>query len=648
MSSIALAELDFVEYKPLEILDAKYNESLDRLLVLKSDNQVQILDCLSMQLLRSIGLNRSLSPIRVFWSIGNRIIVVTSDGLVLVYALHNPLQPIHSINTASPGIWGADYQVGVFGENGQEELLALCADDGTVAIYANNYDEDSLQSDALDFRLLTVVNNFGNSNAKCLACEIVPETKMLFACYSTGEVKKYKIGGANPVVWNTTVKAKTPFWKLRIFNNDFIVVGGKDGRVAILDSNFGAIVRTFTASLADVTSIAVDAKHHRFFFSGYDSRVFMVNYDEDARDFNLVAKTRGQTHEINALELDNKRSRLISGGKTSDLCFYKLDITGFTESEQAKKIHAIQDLGKFVFYSKNNLIGYYLHDKAAILRLPPKKDDTDSSQGIEVLFEYRNSKYLNALAFSPKHNIFVCSVYEDSAVKVYHVSSGKLLKTLDIACGGLVFQDDVLHIFNTANNSIENFKVSKNALIGQATKHESFEELGGFLDQFEISVSKNVLLLANHEKKAIIVHRLADKATVAVGSLLDRTSLQLLKFFGNTEKLLLIYSNFYVYLYNPFKDAKYKQRLEDLIPRKVGALKGVIFHPTKKDRFMVYSHFYIVIIDLEQETTSIVKKAKPILFVGQKEEGQVLMMTADWKKAIKQLGNPVNTKKFVN
>lgn len=648
MSSFTLAELDFVEYKPYEILDAKYNQPLDRLLILRSDNQVQILDCSTMQLLRSIGLNRSLSPIRVFWGLGARIIIVTSDGLVLIYASDNSLQPIHSINTANPGIWSADYQVGKHDQEGQEEMLALCADDGTIAIYVNNFEDDLGQSNAIDFRLLTVINNFGNSDAKCLACEVIPESRFLFAAYSTGEVKKYKIGGGNQVVWNTTVRLNNPFWKLKTFNSDFLVVGGKEGRVAVLDSNFGAIVRTFNVATADVTAIAIDEKNNRFFFTGFDSRVFMVSYDAEARDFNLVAKTRGQTHEINALELDSNRSLLMSGGKTSDLCYYKLDLAGFTETEQAKKIHAIQDLGRFVFYCKNNFVGYYLHDRATILKMPAKKEGSANDSPIEVLFEYRNNKFLNALAFSPKHNVFACSIYEESVVKVYHTTSGKLLKVLDITCGGLLFQDDILHIFNTGNNSIDHFKVSSNSLVGPATKHALFEELGGYVDQFDISVSKNVILLANFERKVIVVHRLASRETIAISSLLTQAPLRLLTFFGTTEKLLLVYNNFYVYLYNPFKDAKYKKRLGDLIPRKVGGLKGAIFHPTNKDRFMLYSHFYTITVDFEQETTNVVKKSKPILFAGLKEEGQILTITADWKQAIKKLGNPVNTKKFVN
>ena len=648
MSAFALAELDFIEYKPYEILDFKYSHSMDRLLVLRSDNQVQILDCATLQLLRSIGLNRSLSPICVFWGLGNRIIIVTSDGLILVYASDNSIQPIHSINTSSPGVWSADYQVGSLGQEGQEELLALCADDGTVSIYLNYFEEDFGQSNSVDFRLLTVVNNFGNSEAKCLACELIPESRFLFAAYSSGEVKKYKIGGANPVVWNTTVRANNPFWRLKVFNNDFLVVGGKEGRVAVLDSNFGAIVRSFNVAVADVTAIATDEKNGRFFFSGFDSRVFMVIYDGEARDFNLAAKTRGQTHEINALVLDANRSHLISGGKTSDLCYYKLDITGFKEGEQEKKTHVMQDLGRFVFYCKNNFVGYYLHDKVTILKTPSKNTGSEIDAEVEVLFEYRNNKFLNALAFSPKHNVFACSIFEESAVKVYHILSGKLLKTLTIACGGLVFQHDILHIFNVGGHSIEHFKVSTNSLLPQSTKHALFEELGGYVDQFDISVSKNVLLLANFERKVIVVHRLIDKETVSISSLLGQSALRLLTFFGSTEKLLLVYNNFYVYLYNPFKDVKYKKRLGDLIPRKVGGLKGALFHPTKKDRFMIYSHFYLITIDFEQETTSVVKRPRPILYAGLKEEGQILAITADWKKAVKRLGDPVNTKKFVN
>jgi hypothetical protein len=80
-------------------------------------------------------------------------------------------------------------------------------------------------------------------------------------------------------------------------------------------------VKSFHEHEGPILTIKIDEKTNTVYFSGSDSKICMVRLVNG--EWRLGTSIRGQSHDILSLELYN--NYLISGGLTTDLCFYSLE-----------------------------------------------------------------------------------------------------------------------------------------------------------------------------------------------------------------------------------------------------------------------------------------------------------------------------------
>ena len=101
----------------------------------------------------------------------------------------------------------------------------------------------------------------------------------------------------------------------------WVIIGDNKGSLHVYDWKLLSHVKTFSEHQGPVLAIKIDELTNSVYFSGSDSKVCMLRLVND--EWRLGVSIRGQSHDILSLERFGKY--LISGGLTTDLCYYQLE-----------------------------------------------------------------------------------------------------------------------------------------------------------------------------------------------------------------------------------------------------------------------------------------------------------------------------------
>ena len=111
-----------------------------------------------------------------------------------------------------------------------------------------------------------------------------------------------------------------------VIEGQWVIVGDESGRIHVLDWKFCTPVKSFHEHMAPILTIKVHPETMTVYFSGSDSKVGIIRLVGE--EWRLGTGIRGQSHDIMSLELLG--DYLISGGVSTDLCFYPLSEGEFT------------------------------------------------------------------------------------------------------------------------------------------------------------------------------------------------------------------------------------------------------------------------------------------------------------------------------
>jgi WD40 repeat protein len=106
-----------------------------------------------------------------------------------------------------------------------------------------------------------------------------------------------------------------------VISNQWVFVGDDKGSLHVYDWKFLSHVKTFSEHQGPILAIKIDEESNSVYFTGSDSKIGMIRLVNE--EWKLGVSVRGQSHDILGLERFGKY--LISGGVTTDLCFYPLD-----------------------------------------------------------------------------------------------------------------------------------------------------------------------------------------------------------------------------------------------------------------------------------------------------------------------------------
>ena len=94
-------------------------------------------------------------------------------------------------------------------------------------------------------------------------------------------------------------------------------------------------MKTFRQHQAPILCIKPDQVNECVYVSGVDSKVIALKYMVE-QGWVLVGEVRAQSHDIYALEMH--AGMLLSGGLTTDICFYQLNNGALQHNQWSHKV----------------------------------------------------------------------------------------------------------------------------------------------------------------------------------------------------------------------------------------------------------------------------------------------------------------------
>ena len=133
---------------------------------------------------------------------------------------------------------------------------------------------------------------------------------------------------------------KNLIWTLCSINSQYLFAGDSNGRLLILDMKVGNITQEINEHKGDILTMCFNNNLNQpiIYYSGVDSLIGCIKYDNKNNLFIYTSSFRGQSHDVNTLALAGEDT-LLSGGNTTDICIYHLFNGGNLYQKYEKKVN---------------------------------------------------------------------------------------------------------------------------------------------------------------------------------------------------------------------------------------------------------------------------------------------------------------------
>lgn len=659
MSHIDLIKLKFLPFSPSTITQLLYLPTQPLLLIVREPSRIEIVETKNSKVIGTIGLNANYIIKKVILGLKNSIIVTTMNNEVLCYDLMSPLTPFSSFSISTSAIWDADYfkidsnervdAKSNFSDMSEEmlndslikEYLVFGTDEGSLYVYQSEMNSLSDDNEKQNFMLLKIINNFGNNSAKALCCKFDGSFNAIYAGYSPGSIKKYGVVEGYQQLWNVDLPSKQDVWSLAIYSDKTMIAGTSQGSLFIIDSCFGAILQEFKDSVADINSILCDSVNQKVYYTGLDSRIFAIGYNDVTDEFIRMGKNRGQSHTINTLVFSGDNT-LASGGINSDICFYTLNANGFTDSEGDKKKHKLQQVQDLIFFAEGDIVGFYHNKTVGLLRVDV--GDSGLNPKYEYLFELKSDKHLNSIVYTSKYHYLAVADNEDGRIVIYQTQTGKKINELNINSYKLLFYSKYLIAMDTVKNSLLFYDISQNFKFEKSVTKTEFDKITN-VSQFFLTPNSSAIVIADYLTKTLMLYYLAEQVVKDVSYLMDNC--HCFSFSNYTNDIVLLTKSYKVKIFNT-KNESFASTEEIIVKKSVGNVKGCIAQLGAGHKYLFYSDFYKIRVDFEaDEKVKYEKTPKCILDVKKLGADRLFEFYVNWKQISKEkLEAPINTKKY--
>lgn len=671
--SFKLNSCGFISDELFPIVSMDFSSSKSLLAVAReSINTIEIYKYPSFAFLFSYNLNGSDLISKVLFHNQDTLIVICKNSMLYEFSLDS-LIPLQSFSI--PG--GA---LNDFCWNPKQQEYIIACDDGTIKLY--DYKEESSK---ISFSKVT-----RNFKSKALACSWDDDDLIAFySCYDDGMVRKFDrlLNVSLSINLLSHSKQKIFAWKILSIRKS-LVCGCSNGTILFFETDFGTLIKSIDFHQSDILTLITNSTKTTVYASGSDSRIVSIeNLNENAGDnWMLTSQDRGQSHDVYSLALIND-NLLISAGLTTDLCLYNLENNRFIErikiskDQGKKKINLDENSNSIklrhittlhskkliqMTESSRNLI---LNDKPFNLEVWEIFPENNS---FKFLFEIRNKeKAILSSCISLCGTFLAFSTH--FSITIYHIIGLKLEKLIEIdnfSANALKFSNDsnVLFFVNRKNELYEYTIQNKKANFISALS--SYENT--IFNQMELSFDDDFIAIGSKLKNCICIFK--ENEFFWEIPKIEPYNFTCFKFSPFHGKLFVIYENHKFAIFNLKKKSIDKWSLKNMnkFPlnylKKLNSIIGIAFHMEDKNKIIIYSNFYYIIINLAQKIPKASRKIKtdeyekmknpnnfdivsrkyPILFLNNFNSDEYILFQNSWNQLLKNMPGAINTKKFGN
>ncbi|CAG9317589.1 unnamed protein product [Blepharisma stoltei] len=558
----------FLDHIPSEIQD--FSILNDYCLVLFNDSKLHLYRTSSWTLLHTFPGTQSLSLRKVRFHDSSHFISAGTSGALILWNLYNPA-PLEIIQVPGSGIWdiskaNSDY--------------ALAGDDGILRLYEieeDHFNHSFLFQRQIEEKLLSVIWY----------------DEFIFTGTHKGNIIKFRKGKSS---YEDRLATRSAVWSLCAIGK-FLASGEANGHISLWDPIHGTQFQTIKSHDADI--LCMCELDGNLYGSGVDSKVVKISWT--GHNWVVAGKIRGQSHDVRALAACN--NTIISGGVTSDICVYTLDLF---ENEgnmmwnnkiqhviyKKKPIRHISTLPYTspVSICKTHQGIHILHNKSSSLDL--WQIDTQAQTLSKIISLIPKSKSsITCSAISYNSQILVYSTLY--SFKVIQLSLEELkaeyIKTNIKPCSELALSGDFLF---TGGKSMQFVNIKTMEIIDVMEFHEDLVVKMNSKGKWcaVILASNRVLVF----KEAALICELPrlEKSITAVG-------------FGHRKRLYLVTEDNFLHGYNmktqepdPYTH-KYGHKLPKNFLNEANKVIGIEYFP--KNSLILYTHYSFTYIDLSKK-----------------------------------------------
>ncbi|KAL4462106.1 hypothetical protein ABPG74_000951 [Tetrahymena malaccensis] len=621
------------------------------------------------------------------------LLAFCANGLIKLYDF-NSLKPKHEYTNPGGYIWGVSKNPHT------QEILTAC-EDGFLRIF--NVDDEL----GLKIRFVSTIRNFEERAIDvCWDCENPEE---FYGSYDSGLIRKFN--KAKQVVATMNVKEnyeKTVGWRIQSMKDNQLVVGCSDGQIRIFETRFGTVLRSFRKHEADVMTLAYNQSKECFYASGADSKIVVFKLIRG--EWIMISEDRGQSHDIKSLILIDDGNALISGGLTTDICYYVIEQdgkfqerAGYKKGEKKKLRHIIgldQNLENSLEITQDNFL---LLKKAFSVEL--WEFDTDNLN-YQLLLEVKTKSYIQSaslsalgeyLAYSTENETYVFGLM--SQISGTGQKSVKLQKLCTLPPQIFVKFSEGQAVSQTS---------SKNSGFLLLLDFQRSLQIIKLTDQFDLTMEQIATLdvelsTAQHivlgpKNKSVFIGSKINNTIVEIGlsnknlgnvlfevpQLCEGFHFNHIKVLTSTKQLVISYENRKFALFDLItkQPSKWTKDNFDKLPQSYlnrnNHIMGILKHPKVPRRIILYTSDSFIIVDLnskapkysifqrpeqpdkEEISTSFTIKefSKPVIFAREgvsnsdkiisEDSNNITLFQIDFAEMLANLPGAVMSKKFGN
>ena len=217
----------------------------------------------------------------------------------------------------------------------KNKLALLASYDGKVEIIKIKKNENPFMVKSVSTRDKILSICFENST-----------NNIFYTGHSNGVINKINLkNGQIMLSINTSLnvknnKEKNLIWTICSINSQYLFAGDSNGRLLILDMKVGIIIQEIKEHKGDILTMCFNNNLNQpiIYYSGIDSLIGCIKYDNKNNIFIFTSSFRGQSHDVNTLALVGEDT-LLSGGNTTDMCIYHLFKGGNLYQKYEKKVN---------------------------------------------------------------------------------------------------------------------------------------------------------------------------------------------------------------------------------------------------------------------------------------------------------------------
>ena len=681
----------FISHELYPIISLIFNPDQNLLAVARENiNSIEIYKYPSFSLIFTYNLNASDLISKIIFHKAETLIIICQNGMLYEYSLHSqiPLQalsiPGGSINDISFNLRTSEY--------------LLACEDGTLKVY-------EFREDSSKFSFLKTARNF---NSRALACIWDDsDSYSFYGSYQNGYVRKFdKLLNVSIVINLSLNEKKTIFaWRLLYVSKNTLVCGCSNGAINFFETKFGTLIKSIHTHDADILAMVSNTKQNVIYASGSDSRVFSIEKltANDNNDWVITSQERGQSHDVYALALINDEL-LISGGLTTDLCLYKLSGNRFLErmilknnknNEKSEKIEEEKKssikLRHITGLQHKNLLQVSESSKNLILY--------QKTFGLEIWeLNTESNNYRFIVEVKNKEKVIVSSclslcgtflTYSTLySIIIYHIRDihlEKLMELQEFSATTLKFSNDsnILHFVSGKGDYYHYDIQSKSTnFISSLTQNEERKNSDNLEDkksenceifeQMEISFINDFVAIGSKLKNLILIFK--EKDFYFEIPKIVPSGYSIFKFSLHMDKLVVVYENNKFAIFDIKQKCLEKWSWQNLnkfpsnFVNKNNRIIGILFHPNEKNKIILYSNYYYVIINIEEKMPKkarkvlceevaklknpcnfdIISRKFPILHMSNYNGNEFILFQNSWNQMLKSMPGAINTKKFGN